>query len=126
VPISLRPSSQGLQPRATALVRRTARVIDGLAAGGYQASSALHDSHAQLPWQRCAEILAERSVSCGPRHVLASYEAGTPSEVLELREAKIHFVVIRQNMDLHLGVSEFVFESALSSARSWIPSDTQA
>jgi SAM-dependent methyltransferase len=39
------------------------------------------------------------------------YEAATPGEVLEFVRGKFPFVLIRQNIDMHLGVSEFVFES---------------
>ena len=40
------------------------------------------------------------------------YEAATPGEILEFGRRKLNFVLIKQNIDLHLGVSEFVFESA--------------
>jgi len=43
------------------------------------------------------------------------YEAATPGEVLEFVRRKLNFVLTKQNIDLHLGVSEFVFESALPS-----------
>ncbi len=39
------------------------------------------------------------------------YEAATPGQVLEFVRRKFDFVLTRQNIDLHLGVSEFVFES---------------
>jgi len=39
------------------------------------------------------------------------YEAATPGEVLAFVRRKLNFVLIKQNIDLHLGVSEFVFES---------------
>jgi 2-polyprenyl-6-hydroxyphenyl methylase/3-demethylubiquinone-9 3-methyltransferase len=45
------------------------------------------------------------------------YEAATAGEILEFVRRKSNFVLIRQNIDLQLGVSEFVFESALPSAR---------
>jgi SAM-dependent methyltransferase len=38
------------------------------------------------------------------------YEAATPGEILEFVRRKLNFVLIRQNINLHLGVSEFVFE----------------
>jgi len=43
------------------------------------------------------------------------YEAATPGEILEFVRRKLNFVLIRQNIDLHLGVSEFVFEFMLPS-----------
>jgi SAM-dependent methyltransferase len=43
------------------------------------------------------------------------YEAATPGEILEFVRRKCDFVLIKQNIDLKLGVSEFVFESALPS-----------
>ena len=39
------------------------------------------------------------------------YEAATPGEVLAFVRRKLNFVLIKQNIDLHLGVNEFVFES---------------
>ena len=39
------------------------------------------------------------------------YEAATPGEVLDFVSRKFNFALIKQNIDLHLGVSEFVFES---------------
>jgi len=45
------------------------------------------------------------------------YEAATPGEILEFVRRKFNFVLTRQNISLQLGVSEFVFESALPSAR---------
>ena len=54
------------------------------------------------------------------------YEAATPGEILEFVRRKFNFVLIKQNIDMHLGVSEYVFESALPSARDGIPPDTQA
>ena len=40
------------------------------------------------------------------------YEAATPGEVLEFVRGKFNFTLTRQNIAMHLGVSEFVFESA--------------
>jgi SAM-dependent methyltransferase len=40
------------------------------------------------------------------------YEAATPGQILEFVRRKFNFVLTRQNIDLQLGVSEFVFESA--------------
>jgi hypothetical protein len=57
---------------------------------------------------------------------LASYEAATPGEILEFVRRKFNFVLMKQNIDLHLGVSEFVFESALPSAQGRIPPEMQA
>ena len=53
------------------------------------------------------------------------YEAATPGQILEFVRRKFNFVLTRQDIDLQLGVSEFVFESALPSARGGIPPDTQ-
>ena len=53
------------------------------------------------------------------------YEAATPGQVLEFVRRKSNFVLTRQNIDLQLGVSEFVFESAPPSARGGTPPDTQ-
>lgn len=39
------------------------------------------------------------------------YEAATPGEILEFVRRKFDFVLTKQNIDLKLGVSEFVFES---------------
>jgi 2-polyprenyl-6-hydroxyphenyl methylase/3-demethylubiquinone-9 3-methyltransferase len=39
------------------------------------------------------------------------YEAATPGEILEFVRRKFSFVLTKQNIDLHLGVSEYVFES---------------
>jgi 2-polyprenyl-6-hydroxyphenyl methylase/3-demethylubiquinone-9 3-methyltransferase len=39
------------------------------------------------------------------------YEAATPGEILEFVRRKFGLVLIKQNINLHLGVSEFVFES---------------
>jgi 2-polyprenyl-6-hydroxyphenyl methylase/3-demethylubiquinone-9 3-methyltransferase len=49
------------------------------------------------------------------------YEAATPGEILEFVRRKFNFVLIKQNIDLHMGVSEFVFESALPLAQARIP-----
>jgi 2-polyprenyl-6-hydroxyphenyl methylase/3-demethylubiquinone-9 3-methyltransferase len=49
------------------------------------------------------------------------YEAATPGEILEFVRRQFNFVLIKQNIDLKLGVSEFVFESALPSAQGHIP-----
>jgi SAM-dependent methyltransferase len=38
------------------------------------------------------------------------YEAATPGEILQFVRRKFNFVLIAQNVDLKLGVSEFVFE----------------
>jgi SAM-dependent methyltransferase len=38
------------------------------------------------------------------------YEAATPGEILEFVRRKLNFALIRQNINQHLGVSEFVFE----------------
>ena len=54
------------------------------------------------------------------------YEAATPGEILEFVRRKSNFVLIKQNIDLKLGVSEFVFESVPPSARGGIPPDTPA
>jgi SAM-dependent methyltransferase len=54
------------------------------------------------------------------------YEAATPGEILEFVRRKLHFVLTRQNINLQLGVSEFVFESALASARGERSPDPQA
>ena len=54
------------------------------------------------------------------------YEAATPGEILEFVKRKFNFVLIKQNINLHLGVSEFVFESVLPTARAGTPPDTQA
>jgi SAM-dependent methyltransferase len=40
------------------------------------------------------------------------YEAATPGEILEFVRRKFNFVLVKQNIDCHLGVSEFVFEAA--------------
>jgi SAM-dependent methyltransferase len=53
------------------------------------------------------------------------YEAATPGEILEFVRRKFNFVLIKQNIDLQLAVSEFVFESALPSPRGGMPPDTQ-
>jgi len=53
------------------------------------------------------------------------YEAATPGQILEFVRRKFNFVLTRQNIDLQLGVSEFVFESALPSALGGIPPYTQ-
>lgn len=53
------------------------------------------------------------------------YEAATPGEILEFVRRKFNFVLTKQNIDLLLGVSEFVFESALPLARSPMPPDAQ-
>jgi SAM-dependent methyltransferase len=53
------------------------------------------------------------------------YEAATPGEILEFVRRKFNFVLIKQNIDLKLGVSEFVFESALPSSHGGMPPDTQ-
>jgi 2-polyprenyl-6-hydroxyphenyl methylase/3-demethylubiquinone-9 3-methyltransferase len=39
------------------------------------------------------------------------YEAATPGEILEFVRRKFSFVLIKQNINQHLGVSEYVFES---------------
>jgi SAM-dependent methyltransferase len=52
------------------------------------------------------------------------YEAATPGEILEFVRRKFNFSLIKQNINQHLGVSEFVFESVLPSARGAIPPDT--
>lgn len=39
------------------------------------------------------------------------YEAATPGEILEFMRRKFNFVLVRQNISIGLGVSEFVFES---------------
>ena len=39
------------------------------------------------------------------------YEAATPGEILEFVRRTFNFVLTKQNIDLQLGVSEFVFES---------------
>jgi SAM-dependent methyltransferase len=39
------------------------------------------------------------------------YEAATPGEILEFARKKLNFVLVKQNIDCGLGVSEFVFES---------------
>ena len=54
------------------------------------------------------------------------YEAATPGEILEFVRRKSNFVLIKQTIDLKLGVSEFVFESVPPSARGGIPPDTPA
>ena len=38
------------------------------------------------------------------------YEAATPGEILQFVRRKLSFVLIKQNINLHLGVSEYVFE----------------
>ena len=43
------------------------------------------------------------------------YEAATPGEILEFVRRKLNFVLVKQNIDCLLGVSEFVFESPLPS-----------
>lgn len=53
------------------------------------------------------------------------YEAATPGQILEFVRRKFNFVLTRQNIDLQLGVSEFVFESALPAALGGIPPYTQ-
>jgi 2-polyprenyl-6-hydroxyphenyl methylase/3-demethylubiquinone-9 3-methyltransferase len=45
------------------------------------------------------------------------YEAATPGEILKFVRGKFDFVLATQNIDLGLGVSEFVFESPGSGAR---------
>src|SRR6516165_8454021 len=54
------------------------------------------------------------------------YEAATPGEILEFVRRKCNFVLTKQNIDLKLGVSEFVFESVPPSSRGGIPPDTPA
>jgi SAM-dependent methyltransferase len=49
------------------------------------------------------------------------YEAATPGEILEFVSRKCGYVLMQQNVDLHLGVSEFVFESPTPSARGPAP-----
>jgi SAM-dependent methyltransferase len=49
------------------------------------------------------------------------YEAATPGEILDFVRRKFNFVLIKQNVDLQLGVSEFVFESPGSGARGPTP-----
>jgi len=44
------------------------------------------------------------------------YEAATPGEILEFARRQFSFVLIRQNINCGLGVSEFVFESPLASS----------
>jgi SAM-dependent methyltransferase len=44
------------------------------------------------------------------------YEAATPGQILEFVRRKFNFVLVRQNIDCGLGVSEFVFEAAVSPA----------
>jgi 2-polyprenyl-6-hydroxyphenyl methylase/3-demethylubiquinone-9 3-methyltransferase len=39
------------------------------------------------------------------------YEAATPGQILEFVRRTFNFVLTKQNIDLQLGVSEFVFES---------------
>jgi SAM-dependent methyltransferase len=39
------------------------------------------------------------------------YEAATPGEILEFMRRRFNFVLVRQNVNCGLGVSEFVFES---------------
>jgi 2-polyprenyl-3-methyl-5-hydroxy-6-metoxy-1,4-benzoquinol methylase len=39
------------------------------------------------------------------------YEAATPGEILEFMRRKFNFVLLRQNINCDLGVSEFIFES---------------
>jgi 2-polyprenyl-6-hydroxyphenyl methylase/3-demethylubiquinone-9 3-methyltransferase len=46
------------------------------------------------------------------------YEAATPGEILEFVRRKCNFVLIKQNIDLHLGVSEFVFESGPAASQA--------
>jgi 2-polyprenyl-3-methyl-5-hydroxy-6-metoxy-1,4-benzoquinol methylase len=41
------------------------------------------------------------------------YEAATPGEILEFVRRRLDFVLIKQNIDCQLAVSEFVFESPL-------------
>jgi 2-polyprenyl-6-hydroxyphenyl methylase/3-demethylubiquinone-9 3-methyltransferase len=53
------------------------------------------------------------------------YEAATPGEILEFVRRKFTFILIKQNIDMHMGVSEFVFESVPPLARGAIPPDTQ-
>jgi 2-polyprenyl-6-hydroxyphenyl methylase/3-demethylubiquinone-9 3-methyltransferase len=43
------------------------------------------------------------------------YEAATPGEILEFVRGKFNFELTKQNVDLGLGVSEFVFQSPLPS-----------
>jgi 2-polyprenyl-3-methyl-5-hydroxy-6-metoxy-1,4-benzoquinol methylase len=42
------------------------------------------------------------------------YEAATPGEILEFVRRRVNFVLVRQNIDCGLGVSEFVFECPVS------------
>jgi 2-polyprenyl-6-hydroxyphenyl methylase/3-demethylubiquinone-9 3-methyltransferase len=39
------------------------------------------------------------------------YEAATPGEILEFVRRKCNFVLIKQDINMHMGVSEFVFET---------------
>jgi SAM-dependent methyltransferase len=48
------------------------------------------------------------------------YEAATPGEILEFVRRKFNFILVKQNIDLKLGVSEFVFEFAPPSAQGQI------
>jgi len=45
------------------------------------------------------------------------YEAATPGEILKFVRGRFDFVLAKQNIDLGLGVSEFVFESPATAAR---------
>jgi 2-polyprenyl-6-hydroxyphenyl methylase/3-demethylubiquinone-9 3-methyltransferase len=54
------------------------------------------------------------------------YEAATPGEILEFVRRKFAFILTKQNIDMHMGVSEFVFESVPPLARGGIPPGTQA
>jgi len=45
------------------------------------------------------------------------YEAATPGEILKFIRGRFDFVLAKQNIDLGLGVSEFVFESPATAAR---------
>ena len=53
------------------------------------------------------------------------YEAATPGEILEFVRRKFNFALIKQNINPHLGVSEFVFESPTPSARGPAPLPTR-
>ena len=49
------------------------------------------------------------------------YEAATPGEILEFVRRKCNFVLIKQNINMHMGVSEFVFDTPTPSARGPTP-----
>jgi 2-polyprenyl-6-hydroxyphenyl methylase/3-demethylubiquinone-9 3-methyltransferase len=53
------------------------------------------------------------------------YEAATPGEILQFVRPKFNFTLIKQNINPHLGVSEFVFESPQPSVRGPAPLATQ-